>query len=315
MNENALNAFLKLAQTGSFQQAARDINVSNASLSRYIAQAEEHTGFELFHRNRNNSKLTREGQEFLPIARNLKADLERYAKQVENLQENGRKTLLIGCGPLTTREVVLPVIRTVMQEMPDLRFKILVSAYGRPLDLLQSGEFDIFIGDLTYTPNADGVEIKVLERRPIAFMAHAAHDIHSLGPCSLEDIFGYPFASAHLHKHWRTTLVRALGDDASAIEIVNNLPTVESDDYGFLTGFLSEPDFIVGGMRSSFAEALDTRAIEEIHLRTPILWNICAARKESDSSTVLDLFWAELMELNANLGSSIGQSSERAQPA
>ena len=315
MNENALNAFLKLAQTGSFQQAARDINVSNASLSRYIAQAEEHTGFELFHRNRNNSKLTREGQEFLPVAKGLKADLERYARQVENLRENGRSTLLIGCGPLTTREVVQPVIKTVMQEMPDLRFKILVSAYGRPLDLLQSGQFDIFIGDLTYTPNADGIEIAVMERRPIAFMAKSAHDIHSLGPCSLKDIFRYPFASAHLHKHWRTTLVRALGDDASAIEMVNNLPTVESDDYGFLTGLLSEPNFIVGGMRSSFAEALDTGAIEEVHLRNPILWNICAARKEADNSAALNFFWEELIKFDANFALSLGQSSKRPRPA
>lgn len=301
MNENALKAFLKLAETGSFQQAARELHISNSSLSRHIAQAEEHTGFELFHRNRNNSKLTREGQEFLPVAISLKADLERYARQVESLQGKGRSTLLIGCGPLATREIVLPVIQKVMQEMPDLRFKILVSAYGRPLDLLQSGEFDTFIGDLTYTPNADGIEIMVMEKRPVAFMAHAAHDIHSLGPCSLKDIFGYPFASAHLHKHWRTTLVKALGGDALAIGMVNALPKVESDDYGFLTGLLSEPDFIVGGMRSSFNELLSTGAIKEISLRTPISWNICASRKDTDSSAALDLFWAKLIEVNANL--------------
>lgn len=305
MNENALNAFLKLAETGSFQQAARDINVSNASLSRYIAQAEEHTGFELFHRNRNNSKLTREGQEFLPLAINLKADLERYARQVENLQDKGRSTLLIGCGPLATRELVLPVIKQVMREMPDLRFRILVSAYGRPLDLLQNGEFDIFIGDLTYTPSAEGVEIMVLEKRPIAFVAHALHDIHTKGTCSLKDIFGYPFASAHLHKHWRTTLVKALGGDAQAVEMVNVLPKVESDDYGCLTGLLSEPVFVVGGMRSSFNELLSTGAIKEISLRTPISWNICASRKESDRSAALNLFWAKLVELNANMASGL----------
>ncbi|MEP1613176.1 MAG: LysR family transcriptional regulator [Roseobacter sp.] len=301
MNENALNAFLKLAETGSFQQAARDIDVSNASLSRYIAQAEEHTGFALFHRNRNNSKLTREGQEFLPIAIKLKADLEQYAKQVVNLQDKGRSTLLIGCGPLTTREIVLPVIKQVLLAMPEMRFRILVSAYGRPLDLLQNGEFDIFIGDLTYTPNAEGVEIMVLEKRPIAFMAHIDHEIHQLGPCSLKDIFSYPFASAHLHKHWRTTLMKALGDDAQAANIVNALPKIESDDYGCLTGLLSEPDFIVGGMRSSFNELLSTGAISEIPLRTPISWNICASRKETDSSAALDLFWAKLIEVNATM--------------
>lgn len=301
LNENALTAFLKLAETGSFQQAARQIRVSNASFSRYIAQAEEHAGFALFHRNRNNSKLTREGQEFLPIAVSLKADLSRYTRQVENLQRKGRTTLLIGCGPLTTRAVVVPVVQKVMREMPNLRFKILVSAYGRPLDLLQSGEFDIFIGDLTYTPDAEGIEIMVLEKQPIAFVAHVAHEIHSAGPCSLKDVFAYPFASAHLHKHWKTTLIKALGGDAPAIEQVNALPKIESDDYALLTGFLSEPDFIVGGVRSTFTELLSTGAVKEIALRTPISWNICASRKATDSSAALDLFWAKLIEVNANL--------------
>lgn len=301
MNENALNAFLKLAETGSFQQAAREMGVSNASLSRYIAQAEEHTKLKLFHRNRNNSKLTREGQEFLPIAVSLREDLERYEKQVENLQQRGRNTLLIGCGPLTTREIVLPVIQKVLREMPNLRFRVLVSAYGRPLDLLQNGEFDIFIGDLTYTPSADGIEIMVMEKRSVAFMAHAAHEIHDLGPCSLRDVFSHPFASAHLHKHWRATLMEALGGDAVAIDMVNALPTVESDDYGFLTGLLSEPDFIVGGMRSSFKELLSIGAIKEVSLQTPIFWNICASRKESDSSAALDLLWAKLLEETTNI--------------
>ncbi|AXI45502.1 hypothetical protein C1J03_05290 [Sulfitobacter sp. SK012] len=302
MNENALNAFLKLAETGSFQQAAREMSVSNASLSRYIAQAEEHTGFELFRRNRNNSKLTREGQEFLPVAMSLRADLDRYSKQVENLQQQGRTTLLIGCGPLTTRAVVVPVIQRVMREMPDLRFKILVSAYGRPLDLLQDGEFDIFIGDLTYTPDAEGIEILVLEKQPIAFVAHPAHEIHNLERCSLKDIFDRPFASAHLHKHWKTTLIKALGGDALAIEKVNALPKIESDDYGLLSGFLSEPNIIVGGVRSTFAELLSTGAVKEIPLCTPISWNICASRKESDNSAAVNLFWAKLTEVNAALG-------------
>ena len=300
LNENALTAFLKLAETGSFQDAARAIGVSNASLSRYIAQAEEHVGFALFHRTRSNSTLTRDGQEFLPVAIGLRADLERYARQVESLQQKGRTTLLIGCGPLTTRAVVLPLIEQVMRDMPDLRFKVIVSADGAPLELLQSGQIDVFIGDLTYTPNADDVEIFVMEKRPVVFVAHAAHPIHAVGPCSLRQIFEYPFASPHLHKHWKATLIKALGDNAQAIAKVNTLPQIESDDFALLTGLLDRPEFIVGGMHDTFSERLSAQAVKEIAVQRPISWNICAARKMTNSSAALDLFWARLIEGDTN---------------
>ncbi|UAB89367.1 LysR family transcriptional regulator [Ruegeria sp. SCSIO 43209] len=38
MNKNSLTAFLTLAEIGSFQNAARAMGVSNASLSRYVGR-------------------------------------------------------------------------------------------------------------------------------------------------------------------------------------------------------------------------------------------------------------------------------------
>lgn len=298
LNENALNAFLALAKTGSFQEAARMIGVSNASLSRYILQAETETGLMLFNRSRNNSKLTLEGQEYLSVAQDLKSDLERYQRRVAGLGDANGCILRIGCGPLTTRTLILPVLRKVRDEMPDLRYEVLVSAYARPLDLLQKDKFDIFVGDLTYTPEADDVEILVMERQPVVFMAHPAHPIHGRGPLSLGEIFEFPFASPHLHKHWKATLTKALGGDATAAKIVSALPQIECDDYGFLNALLERPDIIVGGMREAFEELLFSAKAKEIAVVAPIYWNICASRKSQGASAALDLFWSKLVELN-----------------
>ncbi|PYG25551.1 LysR family transcriptional regulator [Pelagimonas varians] len=299
LNENALNAFLALAKTGSFQDAARMIGVSNASLTRYILQAETETGLKLFNRSRNNSKLTREGQEYLGVAQDLKSDLERYLRRVAGLGDTNGGVLRIGCGPLTTRTLILPALTKVREEMPDQRFEVLVSAYARPLDLLQNDQLDIFVGDLTYTPEADDVEILVMERRPVAFMAHPAHEIHGRGPQSLNDLFEFPFASPHLHKHWKATLTKALGGDAGAAKKVAALPQIESDDYAFLTALLDWPDFIVGGMREAFTEMLASKTVKEVDVATPPFWNICASRKPNDGSAALNLFWSKLAGFDA----------------
>lgn len=299
INENALTAFLTLARTGSFKEAAREIGVSNASLSRYIAQAEAEAGFTLFTRTRNNSKLTREGYDFLPVALNLQTDLDSYARRVADMRHAAGGVLRIGCGPLTTRTLIMPVLLNLRKEMPDLRFEVLVSAYRRPLDLLQSGQFDVFIGDLTYTPAADDIEIVVMDKQPVIFLAHATHEIHTKGPQTLAELFEYPFASPHLHKHWKATLIEALGGSQQAEEKVKALPQIECDDYGFLSGLLTNPDFIVGGMRETFSEVLASKTAREIVVSPPIHWNICASRKSQDSSAALDLFWSMLVNTNA----------------
>ncbi|UWQ93052.1 LysR family transcriptional regulator [Rhodobacteraceae bacterium M382] len=298
LNENALNAFLVLAQTGSFQEAARKIGVSNASLSRYIAQAEVETGLTLFHRTRNNSKLTRAGQEYLTVAQDLKSDLDRYQNRVAELGNTNGGVLRVGCGPLTTRTLILPTLLKVRKEMPNLRFEILVSAYARPLDLLQNGQFDIFVGDLTYTPEADDVDILVMEKQQVVFVAHPAHPIHGRGPQSLSDIFEFPFASPHLHKHWKATLTKALGGDVTAAQKVAALPQIESDDYAFLAALLDSPDIIVGGMPETFKELLALQTVKEIPVLSPLYWNICASRKSQGGSAALDLFWSRLADLN-----------------
>lgn len=301
LNENVLTAFLLLAEFGSFQEAARKMSVSNASFSRYIAQAEEQSGFSLFIRNRNNSKLTRAGQKYLVVAQKLRNDQLQYERQVEQLRRDGVGTLRIGCGPLTTRTLVLPVLHEMLKEIPGLRFQIAVSARGAPLDLLHSGAIDMFVGDLTHTPQFDDIEIMVVKKQPVVFVANASHEIHELGTCTLKEIFEYPFASPHLHRHWRETLIDVLGGNNEAAAKVSALPQIESDDYGLLTGLLSEPEFIVGGMRETFAEQLTMGTVREIKVRAPITWNICAARKRNDGLVALDLFWQHLAALNSGM--------------
>lgn len=297
LNENALNSFLILADIGSFQQAARRMGVSDASLSRYVAQAEEHVGARLFHRSRNSSTLTREGHAFLPIATALRRDLDRHAAQVAALRENGPGKLLIGCGPLTTRALIEPALRRVQTAMPDLRYRVLVSAYARPLDLLRAGQFDLFVGDLTYTPRADNVDIMVMAKRAICFVAHRDHPVHGEGPLTLAQMFAHPFAAPHLHRHWRASLITALGGDAAAEALVARLPQIESDDYDFLTSLLARPDHIVGGMEESFAPLLATGQVRRVQTPAALPWNICAARQSDNHSPAVDAFWQALDEI------------------
>lgn len=53
MRLEQLQAFLAIAETGSFQQAARKCGVTQSTISRQIQALEGDLGLELFHRNRS----------------------------------------------------------------------------------------------------------------------------------------------------------------------------------------------------------------------------------------------------------------------
>lgn len=101
LSEKSLSAFLLLAETSNFQQAAKRMGVSNASLSRYISLAEEQVGFTLFNRQRGNSTLTRKGQAFLPVATKLQSDLTACADLAARIRLETDQVVHVGCGPLT----------------------------------------------------------------------------------------------------------------------------------------------------------------------------------------------------------------------
>jgi len=300
LTETSQEAFFHLAETNSFQEAARRMGVSNASLTRYIQQAEEQAGMVLFHRGRNNCRLTRAGQEFLPLARKLEQELGLFSRQLELLRSGEGRQLRVGCGPLVPRALIQPVLREVMKAHPNLRFQLDVSARIAPLERMQAGEIDMFIGDLTHTPEADNVEIMMIAKRPVMFVARPEHPIHDLGVVTLKQVFSYPFASPHLHKHWRATLIKALGGDAEADAIVKALPQVESDDYHFLAQLAAEDGFVVGAVAETFEEMRALGRLKEVPTRAPITWNICAVRKTEDVTEAQEAFWQQLKAYEVN---------------
>ena len=69
----ALNAFVRVTETGSFSAVARETHASQSAVTRQIAQLEQHFGVRLFHRTTRRLSLTDDGQALLGHARHLLA--------------------------------------------------------------------------------------------------------------------------------------------------------------------------------------------------------------------------------------------------
>lgn len=131
-----LTAFVRVGETGSSSRVARELSVSQPSISRMVAGLESRLGVKLLLRNTRHIALTDAGRVFLERARQILGDLddaENAARGVDSLRGTLRVSL---SGAFGIREVI-PRLPGFAEQHPKLRIELLMS--DRTEDLIAEG--------------------------------------------------------------------------------------------------------------------------------------------------------------------------------
>ncbi|WP_281995307.1 LysR family transcriptional regulator [Ruegeria faecimaris] len=294
IDSKAIDAVRSLARHGNFRVAADAIGTSPASFSRYIGQAETYAGQALFERTGRGATIRPAGKRFLQLLDALHNATSQFEAGVKRLRSVDPEVLNIGCGPLTTRTIITPLLAELLDNWPDLRVRVDVRATMEPLEALRIGRLDVAVCDLTHTPNLSDLDIQVVRKEPVFFCARPDHPIHQATPVSIAEVFRHPFITAHMHRHWRSAIAATLGNDEKAWHIVDRLPQIESDDFSLVADMACRADLIAGGMKEDFDQHLKLGMLKEIRTTQPLTWNICAARRKGVKFAALDMFWNRL---------------------
>jgi DNA-binding transcriptional LysR family regulator len=121
-----LTVFVRVGESGSFTRAARDMNLSQPSVSRIIGELEARLGVKLLLRTTRRLTLTTAGEKFLERARDVLADLdeaEDAARGIDSLRGAIRVALPVVFG---MREVI-PRLPEFLARYPLLRMELRVS--------------------------------------------------------------------------------------------------------------------------------------------------------------------------------------------
>lgn len=142
-----LAAFVRAAETGSFSRVARELGVSQPSVSRMVASLEARLGVKLLLRTTRQVTPTDAGDVFLERARQIIGDLddaESAARGVDGLGGMLRIAMSVAFG---TREAI-PLLPAFLRRHPKLRVDLLMS--DRTEDLVAEGvDMALRLGRLT----------------------------------------------------------------------------------------------------------------------------------------------------------------------
>ncbi len=192
MRLEQLNAFLEVAEVGSFQRAALRCSVTQSTVSRQIQSLELELGLPLFHRSAQ-VKLTTAGEQFLPRARRICQEWAQATQELADFKA-GKQPELCVAGIHSVCAFYLPsILQTFCQDYPDVQLRVTSLGSDRALKVLRDGLVDVAIvmNNPLLTASAE-IVIDSLYVEPINVLLSATHPLAKQAQIDWRSLSNYP---------------------------------------------------------------------------------------------------------------------------
>ena len=141
-----LRAFVAVAEAASFTTAARQLFLTQSTLTKTIRELEQEIGLTLFERTTRKVALTTQGNAFMPVARRLLNDFELLLSDLREKSAGSSGSVYVASS-LAFASCVLPeVLKRLKQDYPCIHVRLLDDTSGGVVRRIESGEVDIGIG-------------------------------------------------------------------------------------------------------------------------------------------------------------------------
>lgn len=137
LDANALELFARIAQAGSFAQAARELGLTRAAISRRIAAIESAVGLTLFARSTRSLGLTEAGRRLHARARAVREAAEGARLALRHTRDQLDGTIRISATAGFGRHVLVPLLASFQALHPAVRYELFFT--DRRVDLLREG--------------------------------------------------------------------------------------------------------------------------------------------------------------------------------
>lgn len=123
METRILRYFLVVAKQGTISAAARELHISQPTLSRQIQQLETQLNTPLFTRERRRMYLTKAGSAYEKKIRRIIAELDQANQMIANINNNDLTgTIHIGCFESEVTKLLLPQLIAFHRQYPHVRY-------------------------------------------------------------------------------------------------------------------------------------------------------------------------------------------------
>ncbi|MFX0187346.1 MAG: LysR substrate-binding domain-containing protein [Candidatus Hodarchaeota archaeon] len=245
-----LRNFIKLTHYKSFSDLAKDLSISQSTLSHQISQLEEEFGdITLIDRTTRKFKLTQQGEVFLDYAKNIINLYDSCRQELSEYSKKQSEDIIITASTLPGSHILPKYIANFRNEHPNVNFKILINNSQKSIDLLKKQMAD-FAGIGSFMDeDKDHFDIVKVGDENLVFICAPNHKLLKSGEDSVDfkDLIKYPFIAReqgsgtrnvilqHFAGYKQLNIILEMNDNDSIISAVS-----DSDNISILSKIIAE---------------------------------------------------------------------------
>ncbi len=120
----AIRVFTRVAERGSFAQAAKELDISRAAASAHVAALEKHLGARLLNRTTRKVSLTAEGSDYLQRTRRILDELADAEETIKGTRSKPQGRLRVDVPVSFGRYLLLPALPEFVKRYPDIELDL-----------------------------------------------------------------------------------------------------------------------------------------------------------------------------------------------
>ena len=197
MDTQLLEAFIAVASTGSFSDAAEKIHLTQPAVSKRIALLEQQLSCRLFDRIARSVTLTEAGEALLPRANHILREIADTTQAINDLSGDISGRLRLAISHHIGLHRLPPILKQFAQAYPEVTIDVDFMDSEKAYEGILQGRFEV--AAITLAPEAHPkIEAKTIWPDPLVFMVSEDHPLLAKSrpkqdtKPTLDDLRNYP---------------------------------------------------------------------------------------------------------------------------
>jgi DNA-binding transcriptional LysR family regulator len=230
MEIRQLEAFVAIAETGSFTAAGERVNLTQSTISQQIKALEEELGEALFLRGKRHTQLTEAGERLMPHARMILGTLDEIAASFRASGRAPRGRIRVGASAMAAAYLLGPLYEGFIRAYPDIQLVVrATSTTDETVRQVTSGEIDVGFIAVPITNQAIAVETVAIDE--IVLVVGKDHEWAGRASVAARELDGaavIAFERGLSHRHTMDELLGKLGVVPRVVAETNDPITVKN---------------------------------------------------------------------------------------
>ena len=218
MEIRQLRYFLDIAQTEHLTDSARNLFVTQSTLSHGLRQLEDELGMQLFERAGRGLRLSQAGQVFRQYAERALREVEAGRSMLADISGLNTGTLTVGANPTFLSTLVVPTVAAFAQRYPRIAIDVRELQATPIEEQLRSGLLDMGISFYPY--DRPDIDAEALFDERMQLVVGLQHPLAGRKRMALADVAAWPLALLQRSFYTRRLMdqqLRSAGVDAKPV--------------------------------------------------------------------------------------------------